>query len=241
MKILEKLASKQKNVFTGEPATIVVFGDSNTQGCFECFINEQGEIDTVFDTESSYGAKLKHILQMLYPKAHINLINSGISGDGATNAKNRVEKDVLKYQPDLVILSFGTNDAGGGFDGLEQYKQSMDSIFAQLQKASCDVIFFSSVLKNSYVSAKLTDESLIRMAKAQVGLVEADMDNIYFSEAKALCEKYGYLYCDCHAKWKKMQACGVDTTRLLANHLNHPIRDMHWLFAISLAETIFNN
>ena len=137
MKILEKLAAKQRDVFADSPATIVVFGDSNTQGCFECFMNEQGVIDTVFETENSYGAKLKHILQVLYPKAQINLINSGVSGDNATNALKRVESSVLAYKPDLVIVAFGTNDAGAGLDGLEQYKQSLQGIFAKLKENGC--------------------------------------------------------------------------------------------------------
>lgn len=241
MKILQKLAGKQKDVFSDNAATIVVFGDSNTQGCFECFMNEEGAIDTVFETEQSYGAKVKHILQVLYPKAQINLINSGISGDNATNGLKRVESSVLAYKPDLVILSFGTNDAGGGLDGLEEYKKSIDGIFAKLQGQGCDVIFLSSVLKNTYVSGKLTDPTLRSIAERQVTLVEQDMDGIYFNEAKKLCEKYGFSFCDCHAKWKKMQANGVDTTGLLANHLNHPIRELHWLFATSLVEMIFEN
>ena len=241
MKILQKLAAKQKDVFSDNAATIVVFGDSNTQGCFECFMNEQGVIDTVFETENSYGAKLKHILQVFYPKAQINLINSGISGDNATNALKRVESSVLAYNPDLVIVSFGTNDAGAGLAGLEEYKKSLDGIFSKLQEKGCEVIFLSSVLKNAYVSNKLTDPTLREIAAQQVALVEQEMDAIYFSEAKKLCDKYGFLFCDCHAKWKKMKECGVDTTALLSNHLNHPIRELHWLFAASLVELIFEN
>lgn len=241
MKILEKLARKQKDVFSDNAATIVVFGDSNTQGCFECFMNEQGQIDTVFETENSYGAKLKHILQILYPKAQINLINSGISGDNATNALKRVDSSVLQYKPDLVIVSFGTNDAGGGLGALEQYKNSMEEIFRKLKDIKCDVIFLSSVLKNTYVSNRLIDSTLRKIAQKQVALVEQDIDGIYFNAAKKLCEKYGFVYCDCYAKWKRMYENGVDTTNLLSNSLNHPIRELHWLFACSLVETIFEN
>ena len=55
MKILQKLAAKQKNVFADSAATIVVFGDSNTQGCFECFMNEQGEIVVTEDIAKRAG------------------------------------------------------------------------------------------------------------------------------------------------------------------------------------------
>ena len=241
MKILQKLAAKQKNLYADSATTIVVFGDSNTQGCFECFTNEQGQIDTVFESENAYGEKLKHILQLLYPKAQINLVNSGISGDSATTALKRIENAVLKYNPDLVIVSFGTNDACAGLKGLEQYKTAMDSIFAKLKQAGTEVIFLSSVLKNTYVSHKLTDENLKLFAERHLVHVEQNMDQIYFNEAKKLCEKYGFAYCDCHSKWKKMYENGVDTTNLLSNSLNHPLRELHWLFAVSLIESIFEN
>ena len=44
--------------------------------------------------------------------------------------------------------------------------------------------------------------------------------------------------CDCYADWKRMDAVGIDTTALLSNHINHPTRALHWLFAWRLFETI---
>ena len=32
---------------------------------------------------------------------------------------------------------------------------------------------------------------------------------------------------------------GVDITDLLSNYLNHPTRELHWLFAYSLVHTMF--
>ena len=39
--------------------------------------------------------------------------------------------------------------------------------------------------------------------------------------------------------WKKMQEGGVDTTDLLANYYNHPIRQFHYYTAVKIVETIF--
>ena len=66
------------------------------------------------------------------------------------------------------------------------------------------------------------------------------MLDLYLDAAKALCERRGIKVCDCHAKWKKMAENGVDITELLANKLNHPTREMNWLFAYSLVETMFS-
>ena len=37
-----------------------------------------------------------------------------------------------------------------------------------------------------------------------------------------------------------MYECGVDVTELLSNKINHPTREMNWLFAYSLVETMFD-
>ncbi len=42
-----------------------------------------------------------------------------------------------------------------------------------------------------------------------------------------------------YAKWCRLRECGVNTTELLSNKLNHPIREMHRLTAYSLDETMF--
>lgn len=41
----------------------------------------------------------------------IKVINSGVPGNTTAIAKERFEKDVLAYKPNLVIIQFGTNDA----------------------------------------------------------------------------------------------------------------------------------
>lgn len=56
---------------------------------------------------------------------------------------------------------------------------------------------------------------------------------------KAVAADCGVKVCDCHARWQKLRAAGVDTTALLSNRINHPTREMHDLFAVSLLETIF--
>ena len=48
MKIIDKLNAKQ-DIYGEKPVTIAFLGDSVTQGCFECYIKEDGKIETVFD------------------------------------------------------------------------------------------------------------------------------------------------------------------------------------------------
>ena len=60
----------------------------------------------------------------------------------------------------------------------------------------------------------------------------------YVDEAIKLCEQLGVRVCDCYKKWKHLHKCGVNTTELLSNKINHPTAEMNRLFAISLVETI---
>jgi hypothetical protein len=60
----------------------------------------------------------------------------------------------------------------------------------------------------------------------------------YMEAAKAICSKMQIPVCDCYAKWKLLYENGVNITELLSNKINHPTREMNWLFAVDLVETI---
>ena len=143
LKIIQRLQEKAKKIHDVSPITIAFLGDSVTQGCFECYLTTDGGLETVYDYKNAYSTRLKEILNMLYPNVQINIINSGISGDSATRGALRVERDILAYNPDLVVVSYGLNDSTQGVDGIEQYKKSLDSIFGDLQSKGIDTIFIN--------------------------------------------------------------------------------------------------
>ena len=55
-----------------------------------------------------------------------------------------------------------------------------------------------------------------------------------------VCREKNVPVCDCYALWKRLAACGVDTTALLCNRINHPDREMHKMFAYELVKTVFS-
>lgn len=63
----------------------------------------------------------------------------------------------------------------------------------------------------------------------------------FLSAAKEIADCRRIPVCDCYQKWKALADSGVNTTNLLANYINHPTPEMNWLFAYSLAETMFFN
>lgn len=58
----------------------------------------------------------------------IKIINKGVGGDSTRTALTRFKRDVLNLSPDLVIISFGTNDAAIDMDKytpLEDYRKNL--------------------------------------------------------------------------------------------------------------------
>ncbi len=241
MKILEKLNSKALDNMNGDPVTIAFLGDSVTQGCFELYITPDGNMETVFDRESAYHRYLDKMLSTLYPTVPVTIINAGISGDRAPHGLERLDRDVLRFQPDLTVVCFCLNDCTAGPDGLEQYTTALQGIFEKLQAAGSDIIFMTPNMMNTYISNEITDENIRKAAKDCQYLQNTGIMDAYLEAARKVCEALGVKVCDCYKKWKKLAEHGADTTRLLANRINHPTRQMNWLFAASLLETILFN
>ena len=52
MRIIQKVAAKQSDIWNMPPVTIAFLGDSVTQGCFDVFTTESNQINTVFQQHS---------------------------------------------------------------------------------------------------------------------------------------------------------------------------------------------
>lgn len=240
MKIVEKICKKQSDFYATSPVTIALLGDSVTQGCFECFTTADDKVDTVFDQESSYGSKLKSTLSLLYPKVPFNVINAGISGDNAVSGLKRLERDVLAYHPDLVVVGFALNDALQGKEKIGTYKAAMSEIVKKAKAQGAECIVLTPNAMNTEVSCHLKEKPLIKLAKTMQALQESGVLDLYAEAAKEVAVQEGAVLCDVYSQWKKMMAAGVNVTDLLANKLNHPIRALHSLTAMMICDCILS-
>ena len=238
MKIIEKLNAKQ-DIYKGRPVTVAFLGDSVTQGCFECYIKEDGAIETVFDYKSAFSTRVRELLNILYPSVQINIINSGISGDGTANGKTRIERDVLPFSPDLVVVSYGLNDSCAGIGALDQYGENLRYIFGRAASTGAEIIFLTQNAMNTKVSCHLKDEPLIATARVTREVQNGGVLKQYMERAKSVAAECGAKVCDVYSVWEKLIGGGVDTTELLANKINHPIREIHYYMAVKLIETMF--
>ncbi len=150
-----------------------------------------------------------------------------------------MERDVLSYHPDLTVVCFGLNDCGTL--GMDTYYRSLTTIFTKIKNSGSDVIFMTPNMMNTKISCHLKEEVILNIAKQSMQRQNDGVLEQYLEAGKRAAKECGAVICDVYEKWKKLEKNGVDTTELLANKINHPNREMNWLFAYSLVETIMMN
>lgn len=240
MKITEKLSAKLNDNRNNEGVVIAFLGDSVTQGCFELYKKENNTVATIFDQRSSYERSVADILAILYPSVPINTVNAGISGDTSGRGLMRLERDVLRHEPDLTVVCYGLNDCGLGEDSVATYTKNLKGIFEKILASGSELIFMTPNMMNTKISPHITDPDFLRIAEGtQVKQNEGHFD-AHIESARALCAEMGVPVCDCYAIWKRLYECGVNTTELLSNKINHPTREMNKMFAYELVRTMLS-
>ena len=239
MKIIEKLVAKNDDVAHYEGATIAFLGDSVTQGCFEIYKKENNVVETVFDKRYSYEMGVFEILNLLFPSATVNIINAGISGDRASVGALRMERDVLRHQPDLTVVCYGLNDCNETPESVTDYTAALQQIFTKLKESGSEIIFMTPNMMNTKVSPHVTDPDFINIATRCAKLQNEGIFDAHIAAARQLCQANGIPVCDCYAICKTLAQSGVNTTELLSNHINHPTREMNKLFSMELVRTMF--
>ena len=111
----------------GEPLRIIAIGSSSTTGLW------------VLSPAATYPEVMRRELVELRPSARVEVINSGRIGETVTGSVARFERDVLAYEPDLVVWQLGTNDVawGGRAHGV---KDLVTEGVRRLKAAGTDVI-----------------------------------------------------------------------------------------------------
>ena len=110
-----------KRARAGENLTVLGFGGSITAGAGLIYSSE----------DLSYGRRVTNWLKQKYPQSNFKYVNAGLSGTNLTYSVFRVKEDVLKYNPDLVILDYSVNTRGD-----DDVKNLYSSIVSQINQAN---------------------------------------------------------------------------------------------------------
>ena len=127
----------------------------------------------------------------------------------------RLERDVLRYQPDLVLIngSLNWNDELGD---TAFYKQLLTKVVTRIQEgAQADIILLTS---NGIVINDLYDKQL----KERVNAIRE------VAAEKSVC------LADTYAVWERAREMGCPWKELLANGANHPGVEGDEVYAITL-------
>ena len=209
MTFVERLKRKSGDLYGGAPIKLAFLGDSVTQGCFELYPLSNGYAGVIFESGSAYHEIVKKIFQLLYPQVPFSVINAGISGDTAPQGAKRLEQDVLSANPDMTVVCFGLNDSVKGAD---------------------------KNMIGERVNERIVSPQIKRIASDICRPENQKTLDAYIDAARALCREKNVPVCDCHANWKLMKEAGVDITSMLSNDINHPSRELHFMFAYELVK-----
>jgi len=244
MKFLKKLNARDRELSLQPPATLGFLGDSITNGIFEVYpctdANGNFAISDVCEQDKGYVAHLRRLLHLLYPRAQLNIINAGVSGDNAPEALKRLERDLLAYKPDLTIVCFGLNDMCFGMEKREDFQAALRTITQRVLDAGGDCILMTPPMAAVY-RHPLVPEQFHATAGKYAELYADGTVHAYMQTIRDVASEKNVPLCDCFAKWERMYNAGVDTTKLLCNLLNHPVRELHPLIAHSLLDVIFES
>lgn len=208
---------------------VVAFGDSVTEGGMAMGVN---------DFEAAYHQQWRRLMAKRYPQVPLNVINSGIGGDTAERACLRVDRDVIRFRPDLVLIGFGLNDSQHGRPGLERFGQALAHLVHRIDRETgADLVLVTSNFMNRHEDVTVhPDHQALRadFASRQCSGLLGE----YAEVVRSVAERFGVAVADVYEDWQAMADAGIDTDAMLANGLNHPDRVGHAVAARRLMITL---
>lgn len=134
-------AAFDRRAKAGERLNVAFFGASLTWGA-----------NASDPQKTSYRADVARKFEAAYPRAHFRFIDGAIGGTGSQLGVFRLQRDVLRYHPDLVFLDFSANDDIYSEDPetLASYESLVRRVITQAHAPVVQVIFpFEWNVKNA--------------------------------------------------------------------------------------------
>jgi acyl-CoA thioesterase-1 len=183
----------------GSDLTIVAFGDSITAG---------------YAVRRGFTYFWKEMLMEKYPHASIELVNSGTCGDTTADGLARLDWDVLSYEPGLVTINFGTNDAVMGLS-LPEFKANLRQMAKRIRGGTGSEILLLSAppLETPYYN---------------------DLVQSYCQATAEAAEEMETGFVDVHVAFMDRVRLGVPLSSLMLPGLDHPNEEGYEIIAEEL-------
>lgn len=179
----------------------------------------------ITDARECYLEKFRSMLIDKYERTSVSAINAGIAGDHLVSMAARAGRDVIRYQPDLVIINGSLNwDAGLGT--ADDYKSILKALVQRIKaETEADIILLTpngdlpnTVLFGKDAPLPTTGE---RVEKIREVAVE---ENVCLA--------------DVYAVWEAAREQGCPWEELLTGPGAHPGVDGHEVYAMVLMKLL---
>jgi lysophospholipase L1-like esterase len=157
-------------------------------------------------------------LGRIYPRARLEMINAGISGNTSAAGLARIERDVLARHPQLVVVMFGMNDAAGA--PRELFAANLQAIVRRCRESGAEVVLCTP--NNVYENPRRPIARLAQFAQT--------VRDVARQEKVPLA--------DCYQAYEDVLHRDPLAWKLLMSETIHPSMNGHKLFAEVMAETI---
>ena len=224
---------------------VVALGDGVTAGHFESLIPEEPEqarkffahvtnpelppdgfvmpkASEVVDARESYIEKFRERLIERFELTSVSIVNSGIAGDNLRSMAARMQRDVIRYRPDLVLINGSLNwDARMGTT--EEYQELLRGMVRRLKsETEADIILLTP-------NGDLPNNSPFMQMMGNAGIEPTTGDR---AEAiRKVAEEEQVCLADVYSVWETARERGCPWKELLSNGVNHPGVEGHEVYA----------
>lgn len=218
---------------------IVGLGDSVTAGHFEMLMTGetmqknmelamQGQIPAqdpadrpaveITDARESYLEKFRLRLIDRYERTSVSVINAGIAGDHLRQMSARAGRDVIRYQPDLVLIN-GSLNWDTMLGSTQEYREILAELVRRIKtETTADLVLLTP---NGDLPNRLFfgEDAPLPTTHERVETIRQ------VAKEEQVC------LADVYAVWETAREKGCPWEELLANGINHPGVEGHEVYA----------
>lgn len=132
-KYMEKLTNVLRKIEVDGHLKIGFIGGSITQGCNPSV------------PENAYVERVTSWFKERFPNVQVERINAGVGATGSLIGVHRVERDIIRYQPDIVFVEFAANDVSPKKNTNLSYESLIRKLLLGLPSTSAIIEIFMTL------------------------------------------------------------------------------------------------
>jgi len=202
-----------KKLQNQEHVEIVCTGDSITQWCYHTH------------KKPGYAGWFYDRLREKFYAYDMFLFNTGRSGSSTKDLLERIERDVIRFEPDFATVMIGMNDAVDGEQGLSGFEERLSAIVQKISRAGIE---FMVMTQNCLPTG---------LPEGTSGAVRSALP-AYTEVIRAVAKQYAVPLCDVYAEYERRLIENYDAYWFLMDDPIHPNEEGHSLIADLLLNAV---